>query len=534
MPLQLQIARVSRRLFWQTFLDTLAWCWTGALALAIVWFFAQPWVLNEPRVWLRWAVAGGLLGSASVLALVLAVLRAPSRLAAALSLDERFGLRERVTTSLTLAPEQVHTSAAQALLADVNQRIGQLDIGSRFPVGMSRSAAFVPAAALLLACVAFFYDPSQGQATLTGNDDGKKPPPNAAAIEQKMKELVKKREEKRPADKPKSEELQQLETKLEEIANRPRSTKDQLRERMQEMTALEEQMKKREREMSEKMQALKQQLKQLDRLGDREADREGPAKDLQKALKEGDLEKAKNEVERLAKKLEENELNDREKQQLLKQIQKLQEQMQNLAEQKDKEEELKKLAREGKLDAETLKRELENIKKDEQKMKELQDLAKKLGECKDCLQKGDSKSAAQKLQQAGNKLAKMDLDEEDLKDLREQLQKLQSAKDTAAGGQQKSSRPGAKRPEAPESPFKSFESRNKVDFDAKGKKIFDGYAPGDNFKKRTTAEISGEIQQASQEAPEAIEQQRIPKAARDMAKDYFRNLGGQADKNQKK
>jgi hypothetical protein len=57
--------------------------------------------------------------------------------------------------------------------------------------------------------------------------------------------------------------------------------------------------------------------------------------------------------------------------------------------------------------------------------------------------------------------------------------------------------------------------------------MFDGYAPGQSFRKKTTAEIAGEVKQASQEAPEAIEQQRIPKAARDMAKGYFRNLGDQ-------
>ena len=45
--------------------------------------------------------------------------------------------------------------------------------------------------------------------------------------------------------------------------------------------------------------------------------------------------------------------------------------------------------------------------------------------------------------------------------------------------------------------------------------------------------MAGEIKQASQEAPEAIEQQRIPKDARDIAKGYFRNLGGQRDAEEK-
>ena len=35
--------------------------------------------------------------------------------------------------------------------------------------------------------------------------------------------------------------------------------------------------------------------------------------------------------------------------------------------------------------------------------------------------------------------------------------------------------------------------------------------------------------EASQEAPEAIERQRVPKAAGDMMKGYFKNLGGQND-----
>ena len=164
------------------------------------------------------------------------------------------------------------------------------------------------------------------------------------------------------------------------------------------MTALEDLMKKQQKELSERNQSLKSAMRQLDRLGDKEASREGPAKDLQKAIKEGDFEKAKNEIERLAKKMQNNELSEKERQQLAKQLQNLQEKLQNVAEQKEKEEELKKLAREGKLDAETLKRELAELKKDSQRLKEMAELAKKLGECQECLKKGDAQAAAKQLQ----------------------------------------------------------------------------------------------------------------------------------------
>src|ERR1700720_3153044 len=95
-PAQRQVARVSRRLFLQTAVDALVWCWTGALVLAGGWFLLQPFVVQEAAPWLRWAVAGGALGAATLLATLLAVLRAPSKVAAALALDEKFGLRERV------------------------------------------------------------------------------------------------------------------------------------------------------------------------------------------------------------------------------------------------------------------------------------------------------------------------------------------------------------------------------------------------------------------------------------------------------
>jgi hypothetical protein len=87
-----------------------------------------------------------------------------------------------------------------------------------------------------------------------------------------------------------------------------------------------------------------------------------------------------------------------------------------------------------------------------------------------------------------------------------------------------------KRPLGKDKPFRSVDSKVRAEFDPKGKKIFDGYAPGEGFRKKTGAEIAGEIKQASQEAPEAIEQQRIPKAAREMMKSYYERMRQQAEK----
>ena len=115
--------------------------------------------------------------------------------------------------------------------------------------------------------------------------------------------------------------------------------------------------------------------------------------------------------------------------------------------------------------------------------------------------------------------------------MREQLASLQEVKESLsqAESQEQQSGPGGegigsgRRPLSDPMATRSYETKIKGNFD-KGKMIFDGYAPGANFRKKTSAELSGEVRQAAQEAPEAIEQQRIPRAARDMAKGYFRNL----------
>lgn len=86
-----------------------------------------------------------------------------------------------------------------------------------------------------------------------------------------------------------------------------------------------------------------------------------------------------------------------------------------------------------------------------------------------------------------------------------------------------------RRPLGKAQPFRSFEAKAKAEFDPKGKKIFDGYAPGQMFKKKSGAELVGEIKQATQEAPEVIETQRIPRAARDMAKGYFQKMREQTE-----
>jgi hypothetical protein len=128
-----------------------------------------------------------------------------------------------------------------------------------------------------------------------------------------------------------------------------------------------------------------------------------------------------------------------------------------------------------------------------------------------------------------------DLDE--LRELEDQLDQLRDVKNCMCRGMGGQPVPAqGRRPDGDSHDTGSYTTRVRGQFDASGQMEQTGFAPGTSFKKRSSSEIAGEIKQASQEAPEAIERQRIPRAASDMAKGYFENfrkLSGDEEKKDK-
>jgi hypothetical protein len=563
-PLDRQLARVRRRLFLQQLLVLLVWAWVGALAAGVAWFLAQPYLLRDALPWYRWAALGGAAGVATLGAVALAVWRAPSPVVAALSLDERFGLKERATTALTLPEREAQTAAAAALRADVNARVGPLRVGDRFPVRLPRSALLVPAVAAVLVLLALFYNPLVEPPRADASEPLVQSPAAKAEIDKKMRELQKKARLKKADDRPKSKELERLEGEVDRLAKKPLQTREQAREVIKDMAGLEEQLKKRDKQLAQKAEALKEQMQQVERLSKRQK-KDGPAKELNKAMEQGDLRKAKDEVERLAKKLKEQEeidklrkkaqddkLNEEErkeakeqlgrmkdkalsreqKEQMEQQLKDLKDDLQRLSRNKDDEaQRLRDMAKRGELDKEQLQRELDQLemnasKLDQETLDQLRELADQLAECEKCMKEGKDGEAGQKLKEAAAKLGKLDPDGE-AGDLAEQLEQLQAARRMICraldqGGGQASGR----RPESKEGDTGTKEERARSRLDKGHLQVID-HVPGDGFKgPRRPAEMREEIRKASQEAPEAIDRQRLPRSASDMARGYFEKLRG--------
>jgi hypothetical protein len=176
----------------------------------------------------------------------------------------------------------------------------------------------------------------------------------------------------------------------------------------------------------------------------------------------------------------------------------------------------------------------------------MQELAKALKQCKQCLDKNDMDGLADQLGQIGKQLGDIDDELKDFDDIEEHLQNLRQMKkegcqqcegdgkkkgeggekDNATGYAEGAS---GKRPENKDAVTKGHEEqRVRGFFDPKGRKAYGGSTNGPAFKKASSTEMATDIKQAVQEAPEAVEVQRLPKAAKEMVKEYFEKLGNQA------
>jgi hypothetical protein len=571
-----QLTRVRRRLFAQKLLAALAWAWSTALAVAAAWFLAQPWLWPEPPAWLRWAVVGGSAGCGTLLAVALAVLRRPSRVAAALALDECFGLKERATTAVTLDAGAVASAAGVALLTDVNRRLAPLRIADRFPIRLPRAAALVPALGLLLALLALFYRPLTAAPSRAADEQPVAADPAARAeVERNLKQLQKRGEIQPAGRPPKSPELLRIEAELDKLSRKPHQTREQAREVVKDLTGAEEQVKKREKELADRTRAIQEQMKQLDRLAGKKP-HDGPARPLEKALDQADFQKARDEADKLGRQLEAESLADRlrkkvkepgltegqkkeareqlermqrqgqglkpeQREQVQKQLQDIQDKLELLTRSEEAKERLRQMERDGLLNKEQLQRELDQMERnccqlDAQTKKTLEQIAQKLREAGQALRQGKSSEAAQKLRDARELMDKLDGDGE-CKALAQQLKDLEAARLAlcrALDGKRGPPGPGGpasgRRPESKDGATGSVEDWSHSQLDKGRLQVID-HVPGDGFKgPRKPAEMTDDIRRAAQEAPEAIDRQRLPKSASDMAKGFFEKLRGTTEK----
>ena len=544
------VRKARRRLIADTLLNSLFVGWAAALAVGIVWLLAEPWVMESPGENLRWYVLGGATALATLAVIVRAWWLAPSRQSVALEVDNRFDLKERVTTALGLAPADQATSAGQAVLADALGKVAALKVSDKFPVRPRWHAAFVPTLAAALVLAVLFYHPDTAgaasedelaarakDAAATANAEAKKKP-EQPFVKPKPPELDRKG---------KSKEIEKLEEELGKLAEKwakhDAETPEKKREKVTELTAMEEKIKKFNAEKEQKLEQLGKQLQQLDRLNKDKEFADGPAKELNDALAKGDIKKAEGAIDELKKKIKDQKLDAEEQKKLDRQLGQMKKELEQLnKENEKKEEKLKEMIKKAKQenrDAEALERELQKLKDEMKENAEQGDrMAERMQKMQNALKKGDLDELASELDKMGQDLKVTENELQDLEDAQEYLQKLRDEmkkackacegdcdkpghKDFANGKGVASGERDIDRGEK----TTSSEERVRGHFNPLGRKSFGGTTRGPAFTKQSDAQFGKEIQQAVQEAPQAVETQRLPRDAQQSVREYFEKLG---------
>src|SRR5262245_52540507 len=176
-----QVAQAHRRLVLQQFLAILPWCLFVTLLIAAIGIaIPKLWVLPiKQQVWM-WSWLGGALGIGILTAIIWTAVVRRGMLDAAVEVDRRFGLKERVSSALMLAPNERDSDIGQALINDAVRRVEMIVVSERFNVNAGWRP-LLPVLPMLAAFALAFLVPNAESASV-----------QAATIAAQQKQQIKK------------------------------------------------------------------------------------------------------------------------------------------------------------------------------------------------------------------------------------------------------------------------------------------------------------------------------------------------------
>ncbi len=559
--IQGKVKQTQRRQGLQLFFSVLPVCLSIGLLLGIIAALLLP---GMGWTWAGWEVVVVLSAILPGIALasIWAYLKRPEKNQSALALDQAFHLDERILTLTTLQAEQQSSEAAQLLARQMQERVSQVHVAERFPLQLSRRPWYAPLGAIITLLLAFVF-PTTG--LFSGNaaaekareketKAAEKKPIDIAAFKQANEERKKRLKEIGSVDlNEMQKEIDQLLQKLEKTPEGSAEAKMAL----EDVTKLTEKVRQQEN-FKEKIEEIKKQLKL--EMGDKFSGDKGPAEEFSKALAKADFEKAKKEMGMLAEKMKNGQMSKEEMKELAKQMNSLKEKLNEIAQQKEKLEALEK----SNLDPETKAREKEKIEKEMEKLKDLAELAEKMKEAAEQMEKGDKEAAREAMEKMAEELGKMEMTEQEMGELQLTEGDLQDLKNAIAGmkgkggrsskkdpwgqdgdkedgengnGQPGQGRPGGKQDGETEGGLRNetIDDTKSEDTNAKTKSSNNGKLtvvgegpkqgkPGkDQVKTRVTL-TPAELDQAKQQASEALKQQKISQTQKNVVTDFYKNL----------
>lgn len=557
-----QVARARQRMTLQQFVRIAPWSLFATLLVALIGIaIPKIWPLeitSTDQGWQTWfwSWAGGGIGLGLLIATIWTYAVRRPAMEAAIEIDRRFGLKERVSSSLCLGNEERQTEVGQALVEDAVKRVSAIDVRERFGVATSWPAILPLAPLAGLFALALVANASLENKEISAADAAAKKA--AEQVKKSAEELKKKVADRRKeAEQRGLEDADMLLKKLQEGLDQL-SSKEQVDRKaaMVKINDLAKELEKRRDQLggAEKLKKQFEQMKNLAR---------GPAEKAGKAIQEGDFKKALKETKKLQEQLSSGKMTPEDQKQLAKQLGEIQKKIDDMAaahEQAKQElsEQIQKMQEKGDLAAASkLQEKLDQLKKLDQEMGKMKDMAAQLGKASDQLQKGDANAAAKELAKAAENLEGMQSKLDELQTINEMMDEIADAKNAMncpecngagcehckQGGQgQNSSKmgrgmgrqagkqgqrgnglgKGRGQGERPEEETDTGAFDTKVNGKPKaGEAIRAGFADGANLPGRTLQDVRESIGSSLSSDPDAQNYQRLPKAQREQAKQYF-------------
>lgn len=536
--LKQQVRRARRRLAFQRFLRVLSWCWFAALLVAAVVVAVDKYY---PLGLLAWAWPAIAVGTGVVVAMAWCLFTRRSELEAALEIDRRFGLKERISSTFALQPEQIETPAARALIEDAVKRVERLHVGDQFRVRLGRWAWLPIAPAAIVFLLAVFLNPPVNEQKAGGSV------PNLAekkriktSTEVMRRKLIERRKEAREKDLKDAEELF---AKLEQGAKQ--LNKADVTDRKQalvELNDLAKDIEKRKQQLGggDKLQDQLKNLKNIEK---------GPGDKLADAMRQGDFNQALKELKQLREKLDKGEMDAQAKADLQKQLQQMEDKLRKLSDAHNKMvQDLKKQISEKKSkgqhnEAKQLEQQLAKLQQNKNQMQQMKKMADQLGQCSKCMQQGDKAGATAAMKKLEQQLSDLQQQADELAMLDDALSELDMAKDSMScqecGGEGCKAcmgmgnkmgrgmglgkgRGNGPRPE--EKTDTSFYNTKVKQQTGKGAALVVDLVDGPNMKGQVQQEIQTEFESVKAGETDPLTTQQLPRAYREHSLKYFNSF----------
>ena len=558
---QVRVAR--RRLSLQMFFAYAGWTLLVALSLSAIAVGVHTRYPTRifPVVWNLSAVAGGIvLGLAA--AAVWTWLKRPSLLSAATEIDRRFELRERISSSLALTPDEQQSDAGQALVADALSRAQRIEVGSQFGVPLRRRLLLpiVPAvAAVLLAMVVQAREvsnPEELAAELAQRKQTEK------STEDLRKRIEKRQEEAAEKGLKEAEDtLKELQAGLRDMQQR--GIQDR-KKNLVELSKLNDKVMQRKQQL-EGAEKVRQQLRSIKDV------KQGPADKLAQAMKQGNLAQAAAEMNKLAEQAKNGQMDKAAQEKLAEQLQQMQQKLADQAaaqaqKMQDVQQQIDRAQQQGdQAAANRLQQQLDQMQQQSGQNQRMQEMAQKLSQAAKNMKQGDGQQAAKSLQQMTNDLKQAQRENDQLETLDQALEDIQMAKDAmdckscqgqgceqcqgkkpgqgqmAGDGEGKKPGQGQQR-QATRQPGAGI-GRGHVDSESDGEQkpagFFDtqvrqqvgrgaaviaGEADGPNTKGRVHDAIKAEFESKESGPADPLTNQRLHKSQRTHVEEYFKSM----------